>query len=245
MEPASGRSSPATARSTVLLPEPDAPKTIVTPAGASNVALSAKAGDSRVVIETERLMTAMRAARLPTASASARRRMRERRGNRLHGKRKTVKNGGKHKRLKGEGEAVSGPAFPQSADWAARTDREQHVEAEHRRWQHERHRDDGLNEKYRPPTREREPVGERQRDDEQDDGDERRQSQGQGDRGPVHESSARCASAGRPEPGIGELVDDVGPLEIVDEGGDRVFVPRRSKHDRALLDRRIERRGHL
>ena len=67
-------------------------------------------------------------------------------------------------RLEREGEAVAGPRRPQPADGAARSDGQQDVEAEHRRRQHERQRDDGLDQERPAPAGERQPVRERQGD---------------------------------------------------------------------------------
>src|SRR5689334_2018494 len=57
IEPASGRSRPATERSTVFLPEPDAPKRIVTPGGATNATSRVNSCESGVLIATDKFDT--------------------------------------------------------------------------------------------------------------------------------------------------------------------------------------------
>ena len=51
-------------------------------------------------------------------------------------------------------------------DQAGRTEQNQHVEAEHRRRQHQRHGDDGFDDRAGSTAREREPPRERRGDDE-------------------------------------------------------------------------------
>ena len=78
-----------------------------------------------------------------------------------------------------------------AADRAQRADRDQHVEAEHRRRQHQRQRDDRLDEELPAPRREHDPVRERHADRQQHQRRGRGEADAEPDRGPVHALAIR------------------------------------------------------
>jgi molybdate transport system substrate-binding protein len=86
---------------------------------------------------------------------------------------------------------VAGDRFVPAADRAARPQGHEDVEAKHGRRQHERQRDQGIDDPTAAPIREREPSGERKSNHEQNQGGGGRQAETEGDGRPVHRY---CAS---------------------------------------------------
>ena len=92
---------------------------------------------------------------------------RELRRERLHRERHRIQHRRDQQPLERERQPVAGEARVRAADRAQRTDRDEHVEPEDRRRQHERQRDDRLDEELPPPRREHDPVRERDADRQQ------------------------------------------------------------------------------
>src|SRR5262249_52254740 len=80
------------------------------------------------------------------------------------------------------------PGGPGPADRVRGPDREQDVQSQDGRWQHERERHDPLDQKLATPLREGEPVRDGEADDKKDERDDRGESDAQRDRSPVHHS---------------------------------------------------------
>jgi hypothetical protein len=91
---------------------------------------------------------------------------------RLHGERKRVDHRRDHEPCERERQGGVRQRGPEAADPAGGTQQDQEIKAEHRRRQHERERDDRFDYDAHSASGEREPPGERGREQQQyDDGD--------------------------------------------------------------------------
>ena len=86
----------------------------------------------------------------------------ERSGEGLHRERQAIEDRSDHESGEGERQGVSGQRLPPASERAPRTERDEHVESEHRRRQHDGQGDQRFHEKLPAPAREGDPVGQRQ-----------------------------------------------------------------------------------
>jgi len=103
----------------------------------------------------------------------------ERCGEGLHRKRKAIDDGADDEPFKGEGERVSGNALPPAAERALCAERDEQVEAQDGWRENEGKRDDSFDKKLPAAARECDPVGEREPEGKQGDGNNQRQAKRQ------------------------------------------------------------------
>src|SRR5262245_9264920 len=82
---------------------------------------------------------------------------------------------------------MTGPCHPGAANRAPRSDREEDVQPQHGRREHERESDEPLHQELAAPFGEGEPVSDRHTDHQQNERDDRREPDAQRDRSPVHQ----------------------------------------------------------
>src|SRR4029077_15200925 len=101
----------------------------------------------------------------------------ERRNQRLYREGQAGNEGRQHQPGEREGEPVSEQRLPDLPDGAARAERDERIEAEHRRRKNQRQSDNLFEKEFSAPTRERQPVSQRHRNDKKKDRNGSRKAQ--------------------------------------------------------------------